>query len=344
LEGRDIWLYTDEGFLSIVDFDPAKDKQNRSNRERKRWGKNPKLVRGRIKEDFEQIRPYYSKLRVEEDKAADYLFRAVVPGERMADFIADKMRTIDYNSHFKETCIKRAPKADRRLHEIWTIIAKMQPHAPYSGVKNWLCASFIEKEINGKLTKVYCSKVSGHDKWDKASSETRAHKYDDTEKPKTTSAYPYSYGSYGAYGTASKPTDTSTPDTSKLLLNKKEGAKPYDPSDPFDMPDTPEEMVKALMNVTTDNIFVDSSTPVVTYDLWEKAYVEFESQKRVLTRGEVVDILESLSEDPLVTDEYREVYSDLAHELTAEGFANGDFSEDTNVDDVSIFSVEELVD
>jgi hypothetical protein len=136
-----MWLITDKGFLSVVSYDPTKDRHNkRSNRQLKSFGPRPVLVRARREEHLDQLKPYWSKLRIEKDEYADYTYRAVMPRTRWVEFLADAGDKIDYDSHFKEVVRDRCPGSKAAVKDfysammsIWSKLAAIQPFAPYGG-------------------------------------------------------------------------------------------------------------------------------------------------------------------------------------------------------------------
>lgn len=335
-----MWIFTDEGFLSVVAFDPKLDKQKRSRRQRKSWGKNPVLVRARLEHDIDQIRPYWSKLKIEKDDSADYEFRAVVPRNRWIDFMANKAFEIDYDSHFKEVAQARSPggklEANARhtaMMQVWSIMAKLQPDAPYSGSKWWtsykdgkpvtglaaasagsftshLCPENItySRTADNGETKYYrrwCDERNGHKGDHKYGTEIERK---DVLGPKTPAPVKFS-------GSENEPKANE----SAIATH------PYDSTNPFNMPDTVEDMCKELLTKSPEDICVDPATPYATYDLWARANEEY---REPMTADEILDVLDELIEDYATVESAREQYVEAAHKFTAGFYADTpDFSE-----------------
>lgn len=323
-----IWIFTDKGFLSTVAYDHKVDSVKRSKRQIKSWGKNPVLVRARLKGDLEQIRPFWSKLRVEDDDSADYEFRAVVPRARWVDFVATKADEIDYGSHFKEVAQARSPggkdegvKRHSRMMQVWTAMAALQPAIPYSGNKwagwtgkyggkyysSWgtgkaantysegtgsLCSAWTEYEVpgRGEIYKRWCVRPVGHKE-------------------------SHDFGSLPA-----TITKQEIKEVEKIIHEADEAAistYQYDSTNPFNMPDTVEEMCKELLSKAPDDVRVDPSTPYYTYDLWCRAQEEF---RQPLTAEEICNILDELAEDVVSTQEASNKYSAALDQFSSHVF------------------------
>lgn len=125
-----MWLITDKGFISAVEYKTRKDHTEQLPEVLRPWSQaaietateaemiaHEKLVgngfilaRARVAADLEQLIPYFPQLEIKEDKGADYKFRAVVPREAFAACVADAAWDINYDSHFKEVVRDRSPK------------------------------------------------------------------------------------------------------------------------------------------------------------------------------------------------------------------------------------------
>lgn len=111
-----MWICLNRAFLSIVEP------------ERGTNGASPTLlVRARRPGDIEAVFP---DVKVEKRPERDYLFRAMVPREAVAEAIAAEVLGIDYNN-FKGSV------RNNKLHDayagFWNIHARLQPTPPYSG-------------------------------------------------------------------------------------------------------------------------------------------------------------------------------------------------------------------
>lgn len=114
-----MWIMCDTGYISIVEHqdDP-----------------NVLQVRSRVKDDITNV--FGTDVEVYEHVGADYLFRANVSRERVADTLWEKVWGLDYTSHVKDVAIKRSAPAQGRsaaYYATWSAMAKMQPVAPYAG-------------------------------------------------------------------------------------------------------------------------------------------------------------------------------------------------------------------
>jgi hypothetical protein len=108
-----MWLCLNRAFLSVVEPQP---------------GSPCLLVRARRRGDIEAV--FGKNYQVEERPERDYLFRALIPRQVVAEVIAAEVGTIDY-PNFKDSV------SDHKLHDayaaVWRIMARLQPTPPYSG-------------------------------------------------------------------------------------------------------------------------------------------------------------------------------------------------------------------
>lgn len=114
-----MWSITEHGFISLVeDKDDAEVLQ----------------VRGR---DAADIRAHFPDARVYTADGADYRYRARVGREKVAQRLADLVRGISYQSHFKDTAVLSSPANPARLRALygcWHSLAELQDYRPYSTV------------------------------------------------------------------------------------------------------------------------------------------------------------------------------------------------------------------
>jgi hypothetical protein len=168
-----MWMITEKGFISAVAYNGSKDPVGLSKRRRKRLGKDPILARARVKDDLEQLREFFPYLVIEDNKTADYEFRALIPRKAFMEWAMTYAGKIDYDSHFKEVASKRSPAAKGRheaMMSVWSAMSKLQPSAPYGG--GWsggaasnLCDYREVKEIKATGEKVlgaWCNYKKGH--------------------------------------------------------------------------------------------------------------------------------------------------------------------------------------
>lgn len=107
-----MWICLSRAFLSIVEPSP---------------GSENLLVRARRPGDIEAVFP---GVAVEKRPERDYLFRALIPRDVVAQAVADSVRGISYGN-FKNSV------RNKKLHDayaaVWSIMARLQPTPPYSG-------------------------------------------------------------------------------------------------------------------------------------------------------------------------------------------------------------------
>lgn len=155
-----MWNFTDAGFTSVVEYNPPATQWSREQNKHVQFddgiiNKLPSdyhpadketlsshvLVRARIQEDLAVLRTYDPDGVETEMKTADYQFRLVMRRTAYAQFMYDKVMTIDYYSHVKETIDKRAPQiAGGRysaLSQIWSACAHWQPNRPWGGTVSY---------------------------------------------------------------------------------------------------------------------------------------------------------------------------------------------------------------
>lgn len=107
-----MWLCLNEGFYSIVrtkDLPPGH-----------------LLVRARREGDIEKL---WQGVDIQRTVGRDYLFRAIVPEQDVAEAVARALLDIDYGNF-------KASVDDRPLHDaylnVWHAMARLQRPAPYS--------------------------------------------------------------------------------------------------------------------------------------------------------------------------------------------------------------------
>jgi hypothetical protein len=114
-----MWIFTVNGFFTII--------QDRKDA-------NYVWLRARLREDIERNFP---GVTVEEHPGADYLFRAKLPREQVAQRVMELVMENNVTSHFKDVMIRTASKPvhgsrSKMLYGVWHSGADMQPYAPYS--------------------------------------------------------------------------------------------------------------------------------------------------------------------------------------------------------------------
>lgn len=120
-----MWISLSTGFLSIVDPEDGGDDL---------------LVRARRKGDIEQTFP---GAKVKRTPGRDYLYRAFIDRQVVANTIAGRINEIDYGN-FKNSV------KDDKLHSaysrVWGIMSKLQALAPYSSNRRYPSGSLFDKD------------------------------------------------------------------------------------------------------------------------------------------------------------------------------------------------------
>lgn len=110
-----MWVFQNKSFLSIVDKAPDPTKL---------------VVRARCQGHIEAAFPDADVVR---DASGDYLFRAFIDREVVAEAMFQAVMNLDYNN-FKNSI------RDNRYHDacsrVWGVMSGLQPVAPYSGRKD----------------------------------------------------------------------------------------------------------------------------------------------------------------------------------------------------------------
>lgn len=135
-----MWIFTEDGFFSVVAYHPNKDMRKSAHVEIANASEEPDnmlLIRARVKADLERLQENVgTDIHIINDPSADYSHRALMTRKDWAGYLATAAMDIDYDSHFKEVVRDRAPKADNRysaMMSVWTAMARLQDTVPYSG-------------------------------------------------------------------------------------------------------------------------------------------------------------------------------------------------------------------
>lgn len=153
-----MWLVSENGFISVVEWSPKKDKLTGrvklsapyakllSLPEEEFWFGDSNtlsshlLVRARVRADLVPLEEYDPFSVFTEDPTADYRYRLVARRTYVAQYLADLAMGIDYNSHVKEVVRDRAPATEHGsryngMMDIWSATAKWQRSIPYTGIE-----------------------------------------------------------------------------------------------------------------------------------------------------------------------------------------------------------------
>lgn len=98
-----MWAFTKRAFMSAVVYDPTKDRSKDPYfRSLTRKFGTHILVRARVKEDLEDLRPACKNLHIATESIADYKFRTVISRRQWKKYLNRAVDEMDYDSHFKE--------------------------------------------------------------------------------------------------------------------------------------------------------------------------------------------------------------------------------------------------
>jgi hypothetical protein len=134
-----MWLLTTEGAYSAI-----------------RWYDGRICVRGRRRADLNRLRkivPALSKVKV--TPGSDYRYRCFCTVDEWADGMAALARTITYGNFKSEVARKRGirDEYEHALHEIWSILSRLQPGGPYGGVEDRAGYPTVPKNERGLKVK-----------------------------------------------------------------------------------------------------------------------------------------------------------------------------------------------
>lgn len=113
-----MWLFTTQGFYSVV---ADRDDPDRV------------LVRARAREDIEALREQIPDLDPVADAGADYRWRAFVSRESWARAASELASEIDYDNFKNAVRDRQGSDRERRYHEIWHVMKKLQDDAAGEG-------------------------------------------------------------------------------------------------------------------------------------------------------------------------------------------------------------------
>lgn len=114
-----MWICLNNAFFSIVDDG---------------CGPSQLLVRARRKSDIEKVFPEGAD-QVKVTQGRDYLFRAYLDRDYVADVIAEQLLSINYGNFKNSVTDKKLAAA---YGSFWNIHSKLQPVPPYSTGKGSL--------------------------------------------------------------------------------------------------------------------------------------------------------------------------------------------------------------
>ena len=147
-----MWVFEKRGFVSVVAYDPDKDKFNPVHHKMASESEDPKgwlLIRARATEDLEQVEAITGlDIAITTDHLADYSFRGLMTREQYKGYLCTAVDEIDYGSHFKEVCRDNSSQGQVRhsaMMTVWNAMLKLQPYAPYGGGKGWSVGNWSSK-------------------------------------------------------------------------------------------------------------------------------------------------------------------------------------------------------
>jgi len=130
-----MWIFFNNSFLSVVD--PSDGVSNK---------KGKLLVRARYKGDIENVFP--DAIVVETPKR-DYLYRAMISREKVAEAVANSIKNIDYDNFKNSIPTDNDWFWRHNLYlDVWTCMYQEQSIQNYGKPNNWIDDYYAQK--NGK--------------------------------------------------------------------------------------------------------------------------------------------------------------------------------------------------
>jgi hypothetical protein len=116
-----VWVFTQNGFYSVVAYDPSRDHGGNSR------GEGLLLVRARVREDLEQLRQWIPNLEIREHPRADYRFRAVLGREDWKRILGAEVDSLDYTNFKNRVADKQGHKRHEAYMRVWAAMRQLQP-------------------------------------------------------------------------------------------------------------------------------------------------------------------------------------------------------------------------
>lgn len=107
-----MWIMLNNAFLSVVDKAPKPDQL---------------VVRARVPGHIEAVFP---KATVITDTTGDYMYRAFIDRQEVAEAMFNAVMNINY-SNFKNSI--KDNRYHNACHSVWGVMSRLQPELPYSG-------------------------------------------------------------------------------------------------------------------------------------------------------------------------------------------------------------------
>jgi hypothetical protein len=118
----DMWVFTQNGFFSVVAYEPSRDHSS--------INKNPQddllLVRGRLREDLEELRRWVPDIDIREHPRADYRFRAVLSREQWKIVLMGEVDSLDYRNFKNRVDQKQGHERHETYMEVWRAMRRLQ--------------------------------------------------------------------------------------------------------------------------------------------------------------------------------------------------------------------------
>lgn len=107
-----MWIFTKDGFISVVQHNSIEDAM---------------LVRARVEGDLAAMFPSLAD-NIETDDRADYKYRLVVDRDMLKDYLDDAVDDLDYESHAKEAMTNGGRDSHRyeALLDVWQAMYSLQ--------------------------------------------------------------------------------------------------------------------------------------------------------------------------------------------------------------------------
>jgi hypothetical protein len=116
-----VWVFTQNGFYSVVAYDPARDHGGGPP------GEDLLLVRARVREDLELLRRWIPSLEIREHGRADYRFRTVMSREQWKQILGAEVDYLDYTNFKNRVAEKQGHERHEAYMRVWSAMRRLQP-------------------------------------------------------------------------------------------------------------------------------------------------------------------------------------------------------------------------
>jgi hypothetical protein len=119
-----VWVFTQNGFYSVVAYDPARDHGGPTR------GEDLVLVRARVGDDLEALRRWFPDLEIREHRRADYRFRTVLGRADWKRILEAEVDSLDYTNFKNRVAHNQGHKRHEAYMRVWDAMRQLQPSGP----------------------------------------------------------------------------------------------------------------------------------------------------------------------------------------------------------------------